>query len=303
MMLVLLLAVLQTDGVLRSRAEMRFLLFLGLFKLVVVVGTIRPLMGALGLPGAALAMLLATATSKAIALLRMRRGFSCSFRALLPWRGLAVVGVASLVAALLAWAVAAGRPGPPSAALAAASVGVRLRLPPRRRRRPSGPQGTIMCGIAGIVSLGGPRPAASSSARCHGRSSIAGRTRSARTSTGEPGSSCGVCRSSTRRPARSPSPTRTDGSGLSSTGRSTTTASCAASSSPAATASCPSRTPRRSCISTRRWAPRASSGSAGCSRSPSGTSASRGSCSRATGSASSRCTTRSRGGASPSPRR
>ena len=122
MMLVLLLSVLQTDGVLRSRAEMRFLLLLGLFKLAVVVATIRPLMGALGLTGAALSMLLATAASKAIALVRMRRAFDGSFRRLVPWRGLAVVGGASLTASALAWAAARVVPGPPLVSLAASTA-------------------------------------------------------------------------------------------------------------------------------------------------------------------------------------
>jgi O-antigen/teichoic acid export membrane protein len=122
MMLVLLLAVLQTDGVLRSRAEMRFLLLLGLFKLAVVVATIRPLMGALGLTGAALSMLLATAASKAIAIIRMRRAFDGSFRRLVPWRGLAVIGAASLTASALAWAVERAVPGPPLVSLAASTV-------------------------------------------------------------------------------------------------------------------------------------------------------------------------------------
>lgn len=122
MLLVLVLCFLQTDGVLRSRAEMRFLLLLGVYKLAAVVLTIRPLMGVLGLQGAALSMLFATASSKAIALVRVRRSFGCSLRQLLPWRGLAVVGFASLVAAFLAWAVERIVPGPPVARLAVSSV-------------------------------------------------------------------------------------------------------------------------------------------------------------------------------------
>ena len=122
MVVALLLAVWQTDGVLRSRAEMRFLLLLGVFKLAVILVTIRPLMSAFGLTGAALSMLLATAAGKAIALVRMRRAFDGSLRRLVPWRGLAVVGGASLIATALAWAVERAVPGPPPVALASSTV-------------------------------------------------------------------------------------------------------------------------------------------------------------------------------------
>jgi O-antigen/teichoic acid export membrane protein len=120
--LVLLLAVFQTDGVLRSRAEMRFLLLLGVFKLAVVIATIRVLMAGFGLPGAAAAVLLSTGAAKVLALLRMRRALSCTFRELLPWRGLAVVGAASLGSAVLAWLAKTFVPGPPVVVLTAAVV-------------------------------------------------------------------------------------------------------------------------------------------------------------------------------------
>jgi len=120
--LVLLFAVLQTDGVLRSHAAMRFLLLLGVFKLAVVLGTIKPLMTELGLPGAALSLLLSTASAKAIALWRMRRALHCSLRELLPWRGLCVVAGASLGAAVLGWLAKTFVPGPPLVALAAAGA-------------------------------------------------------------------------------------------------------------------------------------------------------------------------------------
>ena len=120
--LVLILAVLQTDGVLRSRAEMRFLLLLGVFKLAVVLGTIRIFMAEWGLPGAALALLVSTAAAKVLALLRMRRALACSLRELLPWRGLTLVAAASLGAGVLAWLAKTFVPGPPVVGLGAAGI-------------------------------------------------------------------------------------------------------------------------------------------------------------------------------------
>ena len=116
--LVLLLSIFQTDGFLRSQAEIRFLFLLGIFKLLVVLATIRPLLLAFGLPGAAGALLLSTAAGKAVALVRMRRGLGCSYRALLPWRSLAGIFGAATAAAVAALLVRRALPPSPTLVLA-----------------------------------------------------------------------------------------------------------------------------------------------------------------------------------------
>jgi O-antigen/teichoic acid export membrane protein len=93
-----LLIGLLTDGVLRVYARVRFLTLLGLGKLALLGLTIPWLLQAFGLTGAVLASLLTTATSKAIALARIRKLLQCSLAQLLPWRGLAGILLAAAAA-------------------------------------------------------------------------------------------------------------------------------------------------------------------------------------------------------------
>ena len=104
-LLVPLFAILQTDGVLRSRAETRFLLVLSVVKLGVVLVSVGPLLRYLGLPGAALSAVLALASAKLGALIRMRRVFGWRARRLLPWRELSETFAAATAAGVLAFLV------------------------------------------------------------------------------------------------------------------------------------------------------------------------------------------------------
>jgi O-antigen/teichoic acid export membrane protein len=125
-LLVPVLAILQTDAVLRALAETRFLLLLALVKLIIVVATIGPLLALAGLPGAALSPVLALAVGKLVGLARIARAFSWRPRHLLPWRELSEIGAASAAAALLAWivkqALDTGAPVEAAAALAVFAV-------------------------------------------------------------------------------------------------------------------------------------------------------------------------------------
>jgi O-antigen/teichoic acid export membrane protein len=102
--LTIVLAVLQTDGVLRAFAQTRLLLKLSAFRLVLVVLLIFPFLSRFHLVGAAIATVLATAAAKLGGLARMRRLMGVGLRGLLPWRALAgtlIVAAAAAGVALL----------------------------------------------------------------------------------------------------------------------------------------------------------------------------------------------------------
>ena len=101
--LTLALAVFQTDGVLRVFAATRVLLLIYLLHLGLVLITIPWMLGTLGLPGAALSVVLATIVAKAVALLRISRLLEVTPRALLPWGALARVGGSAAAACTVAW--------------------------------------------------------------------------------------------------------------------------------------------------------------------------------------------------------
>jgi O-antigen/teichoic acid export membrane protein len=107
----ILLGALPTDAVLRARAETRFLLGVNALRLLLVAALIGGLLTTFGLPGAALATLLATAAGKAIALARVGRLLRTGARQLLPWSRFAATALASGVAALCAWQVRAALGG------------------------------------------------------------------------------------------------------------------------------------------------------------------------------------------------
>jgi O-antigen/teichoic acid export membrane protein len=94
------LSILQTDGVMRVQAQLRYLFIVNLVRLALIVVLIQPLMAAFGLLGPVLATLLAMALAKGLHLYRMRSVMELKTGDLLPWRGLAAILAASVLAAL-----------------------------------------------------------------------------------------------------------------------------------------------------------------------------------------------------------
>ena len=111
-------SVLQTDAILRVYAETRFMLLVGVVKLLIIATLIGAFIGAFGLPGAVLVSLAATLAMKAAVLARMRRLLGVGLGRLVPWRDLAGIGFASAAAALPAFIVKAAVEGPVLARLA-----------------------------------------------------------------------------------------------------------------------------------------------------------------------------------------
>jgi O-antigen/teichoic acid export membrane protein len=106
--LMMLFAVVQTDGVLRAYAATRYLLWLHVMGLVIVLGSVGWFLTAFHLPGAVLATLLATGAVKALGLVRVKGLLHANLRQLLPWRSLASIAAAAAVAGVVALAVGAG---------------------------------------------------------------------------------------------------------------------------------------------------------------------------------------------------
>ncbi len=101
----ILFAVLQTDGVLRVYAQMRFLLLVNIVRLVLIVGSIYWFLSIFGLLGAVLVTLSGVAVAKGLMLFRMNRLLGTRLSGLLPWRGLVSTAGLSIVAAVPAWAI------------------------------------------------------------------------------------------------------------------------------------------------------------------------------------------------------
>jgi O-antigen/teichoic acid export membrane protein len=107
------LSVLQTDGVMRVQAQVRFLFLVNLLRLGLVVALIRPFMQALGLLGPVLVTLVALVVAKGLHLWRMQRVMGLRVGEVLPWKSLvAVLGVSavSAVPVAIARAVLVGPP-------------------------------------------------------------------------------------------------------------------------------------------------------------------------------------------------
>jgi O-antigen/teichoic acid export membrane protein len=113
----LVFAVPCVDAVLRARAQTRFLLRLNVIRLLMVIALIGWCLQAFGLAGAVLAMLAATAATRAIAIGRLARVLGVSASAVLPWKALCVTGVCALIAAAPALWFARALLLPPSVAL------------------------------------------------------------------------------------------------------------------------------------------------------------------------------------------
>jgi O-antigen/teichoic acid export membrane protein len=96
--LTIALSVLQTDGVMRVHAQIRFLFLVNVARLALIVILIQPLMSAFGLRGPVLVTLLAMTMAKGLHLLRMRRIMNLRVAELLPWPSLAGIVSVSVVA-------------------------------------------------------------------------------------------------------------------------------------------------------------------------------------------------------------
>jgi len=116
------LSVLQTDGVMRVHAQIRFLFLVNLVRLALIVALIQPLMAAFGLLGPVLVTLLAIAVAKALHLLRMKRIMKLCVGELLPWGSLGAILGVSAVGAVPVLAVRAALAGPPVVVLLAESA-------------------------------------------------------------------------------------------------------------------------------------------------------------------------------------
>ena len=94
------LAALATDAVLRVYAQTGYLLALNAFRLAFIAALIAPFIAVFDLPGAMLVTILATATAKWLALVRMQRLIGAGRSELLPWRSLGATAAAAMLAAV-----------------------------------------------------------------------------------------------------------------------------------------------------------------------------------------------------------
>jgi len=118
----LVLAIPCVDAVLRARAQTRFLLGLNVVRLVMVVALIGWCLDVFGLSGAVLAMLAATAATRAVAIGRIASLMGVRLSAVLPWRPLAATTACALLAAVPAVWLVRAVPMPPFAAVASAAA-------------------------------------------------------------------------------------------------------------------------------------------------------------------------------------
>jgi O-antigen/teichoic acid export membrane protein len=105
--LVLLLAAIPMDGLLRVYAQTPFLLYINVVKLLLVGGAIYWFVSEFGLIGATLITLLAMAAGKAMGLIRMMMHGHLTAANVLPWRSLLEIGLVATAAALPAWWITA----------------------------------------------------------------------------------------------------------------------------------------------------------------------------------------------------
>jgi O-antigen/teichoic acid export membrane protein len=97
-----LLAALPVDGVLRVCADTRYLLFLGVAKLALVMALAPLFLDRLGLIGGVVVALLAILVGKILALARIRTRLRAPLTVLLPWTDLAGVTFAAALSGLAA---------------------------------------------------------------------------------------------------------------------------------------------------------------------------------------------------------
>jgi O-antigen/teichoic acid export membrane protein len=101
----ILLSILQVDGVMRVFAQTRFLLALNLMRLAIIAGLLKWSLSEFHLLGPVLAIVLATLAFKVAALIRMKKLFDIGAAQLLPWGSLAALMGAAAGAGVVAWAV------------------------------------------------------------------------------------------------------------------------------------------------------------------------------------------------------
>lgn len=116
------LAALPLDGVMRARAQNRFMLALSLVKLALTVGLVTAGLRLLGPIGALGGWIVAEAISRGIMLRRTALLFEVSLRAVLPLRALGRQGAATLVAVPAAWLALHGLAAPLLVRLAACGL-------------------------------------------------------------------------------------------------------------------------------------------------------------------------------------
>ena len=96
----ILLAAVMTDSVLRVYAQTRYLIVLNVIRLGVVAGAIMAFMALMGIVGAVVATVFATLVFKLLGLVRIKRLLNSSFSRILPWGGLARVALIATAGAL-----------------------------------------------------------------------------------------------------------------------------------------------------------------------------------------------------------
>jgi O-antigen/teichoic acid export membrane protein len=116
------LSIVQTDGVMRVHAQIRFLFMVNLVRLALIVALIKPLMTRFGLLGPVLATLLAMVVAKTLHLFRMKRLMDLRGREVLPWRNLGAIFAVSALSVVSVVAARAVVSGPKIAVLLAESV-------------------------------------------------------------------------------------------------------------------------------------------------------------------------------------
>jgi O-antigen/teichoic acid export membrane protein len=103
--MIILLATLQVDGVLRVFAQTRFLLALNIMRLVIIAGLLKWSLTEFGLLGPVFVVALANVAFKTAALIRIKRLFNVSCSELLPWASLAALLIVAIAAGAAAWVV------------------------------------------------------------------------------------------------------------------------------------------------------------------------------------------------------
>jgi O-antigen/teichoic acid export membrane protein len=93
------LSIIQTDGVMRVHAQLRYLIGVNVLRLVLIAALTAPLIAAFGLVGPVVITILAIAVAKTLHLVRMKQLMNLSTADVLPWGALAAILATGLVAA------------------------------------------------------------------------------------------------------------------------------------------------------------------------------------------------------------
>ena len=104
----IILYALPVDGALRAFARTRFILGMNIFRLAFIAATIGWFVTTLGVMGAMLVTVIATAVVKLAALWRIRRLLGVPAIELLPWKSIGATVMATAVAAGAAWLIQTG---------------------------------------------------------------------------------------------------------------------------------------------------------------------------------------------------